>query len=206
MSSEPLIEQLRVFLPKYLSPTQHTELWQELRAFPKVSTFYLPEQTGDPDLLQGDGWAGFVAVNVERMERRTVHGIIVSNSCDIDLANTRALIPQVVFAPLIAVSAYEGKLDASNLGDEAKRTTLEAIRRQEVTNIFHLPALPYGPEESLVVLDTIQSQPVTMFAQGERRRLFRLNQVAFYTFLIKLSIHFTRFNESVARFPLAHAS
>lgn len=206
MKPEKLLEQLKVVLPKYLTPSQQRDLWEELRSFPETTEFYLPDEAGRPEILQGDGWTGFVAVNVESLERRSVRGIVISNSCDVDLSNPRTLVPNILFAPLISVSAYTDRLRSNGMTEERITGVLTSIRRQEVSQIFHLPERAYGPSESVVLLDAIHHQPITMFAEGSRSQLFRLNQVAFYAFLIKLSIHFTRFNEGVARFPLSRAS
>lgn len=201
-----LLDQLRIFLPKYLSASEQTQLWEELRSFPSPKAFYLPHAEVEPDLLQGDGWKGFVAVDVVTNQRKETRGIILSNSCDIDLRNPRTLLPNLIFAPLISLAAYASRLEAAGLESSRVDNQLDTIRRQEVSNVFFLPAMTDGPNESIVLLDTVHVQPVKMFVDGSRRRLFRLNQVAFYAFLIKLSIHFTRIQEAVKRFPTQAAS
>ena len=206
MNHETLLEQLRIFLPKYLSPSEQKELWEELRAFPSPRGFYLPSDDVMPDLLQGDGWRGFVAIDVVSGERKSTRGIILSNSCDIDLSNSRTLLPNLIFSPLISLAAYSARLTSAGLEPTKIESLIETIRRQEVSNIFFLPAMSYGPDESVVLLDTVHVQPVQMFVDGTRTRLFRLNQVAFYVFLIKLSIHFTRLQEGVKRFSAQAAS
>ncbi len=206
MNPEAIIDQLRVFLPKYLSPSEQRELWEELRAFPTPRGFYLPPDESAPDLLQGDGWKGFVAIDVSSGERKVTRGIILSNSCDIDLNNSRTLVPNLIFAPLLLLSAYSARLVSAGMETMRVESQMESIRRQEVSNIFYLPAMSYGPDESIVLLDTVHTQPVKMFVDGARTRLFRLNQVAFYAFLIKLSIHFTRVQEGVKRFAAPVAS
>jgi hypothetical protein len=206
VNHETLLEQLRIFLPKYLSPSEQKELWEELRAFPSPRGFYLPSDDVTPDLLQGDGWRGFVAIDVVSGERKSTRGIILSNSCDVDLSNSRTLLPNLIFAPLISLAAYSARLTSAGLKPATIESLIETIRRQEVSNIFFLPAMSYGPDESVVLLDTVHIQPVQMFVDGTRTRLFRLNQVAFYVFLIKLSIHFTRLQEGVKRFSAQAAS
>jgi len=201
-----LLEQLRIFLPKYLTPSEQKELWEELRAFPSPKGFYLPHAEVEPDLLQGDGWKGFIAIDVVTSQRKETRGIILSNSCDIDLSNDRTALPNLIFAPLISLAAYSARLEAADVERSRILSQLETIRRQEVSNVFFLPSMSYGPEESIVLLDTVHVQPVRMFVDGSRTRLFRLNQVAFYAFLIKLSIHFTRLQEGVKRFSSQAAS
>ena len=76
---------------------------------------------------------------------------------------------------------------------------LTAIRDQRVTSIFHLPEGAWGPE-GIVLLGTIHAHPLDDFLAKDRTRLFTLSQYAFYIFLVKLSIHFTRMQENVRRF------
>lgn len=207
MTDSDLIAQVQVILPKYLTPAQQADLWQEIRSFPRNESFYLPEGTIEEDLLQGDGWRGLMAVNVDTLEKKAVSGLLVSNSCDIDLRNDRAVLPNLLFAPLVPLSRLEEIYRMAGKSGEQWASFLEAVRRQEKTNIFYLPPGRHGPDEEFIILfDDIHRQPVHSFIESARSLVFRLNQIAFWTLLIKLSIHFARFNEDVARFPLDHAS
>lgn len=207
MTETDLLHQIRVVLPKYLTPEMQEDLWREIRRFPNNASFYLPEGSVEEDLLQGDGWRGLVAVNVETLEQKRVAGLLISNSCDIDLSNERTLLPRVLFAPILSLNSLEAVYQEAGRSEEQLESFLATARRQEVTNIFYLPTAPYGPDqECIVVLDDIHQQPIRTFVEGVRTRVFRLNQFAFWTLLIKLSIHFSRFNEEVARYPDAKAS
>jgi len=197
--TEELYEQIKLFLPKYLSPSEQRELFAELSRFPENPSMYLPEGVLADDLLQGDGWRGFVAINFRNLERKVVSGIVLSNSCDIDTNNKRALPTSVLFAPLIPLARYEQLLAATGRTPEQVDGVLGAVRRQHVTSILYLPAAPHGPAESLVLLDDIHSHPLDDFIETSRTQLFRLNQYGFYILLIKLSIHFSRFQEGVKR-------
>ncbi len=197
-----LAELARVYLPKYLTPKQKEELWAELRAFPSLSSFYLAPDA-DEHTLQGDGWRGLIVVGFETGERRPVTGLILSNSCDIAPANARALPTNVVFAPLVALDRYVERLRGAGQTAEQVTSMLDAIRRQEVTSLFYLPALPYGPPESVAYLDDVHSHPASDFFSATRTRVFRLSMPAFYVLMLKLSIHFCRFQEGVQRFAAA---
>jgi hypothetical protein len=200
--NEEIFEQIRVFLPKYLSPGESRELFQALSSYPDIGDHYLPPGAGDEELLQGDGWKGFIVINFDTLERKAVSGVIISNSCDIDVRNPRPTSPRVLFCPIIPLARYEALLREAGVGQERIRSVLDSIRGQKVTYIFYLPSGPYGPEESIIVLDDLYSEPLPTFLNGARIRLFRLNQTAWYVLLIKLSIHFSRANEGVRRFPL----
>lgn len=195
------IDEISIYLPKYLTPAQKQELTSELRSFPDVKGFYWAVPS-EHELLQGDGWRGFVAINYFTLERKTVSGVILSNSCDIDLKNERGYSPRVLFSPLIPLQRYADELSNSGKSAETVASTLAAIRDQLVTSLFYLPGSPQGRSESIAVLDDVHTMPVDAFLSGSRSLLFRLNQIAFYILLIKLSIHFCRAQEGIQRYPL----
>jgi hypothetical protein len=193
-------EQARLFLPQYLAPARTAELYEALKQFPDLPNFYLAPESLDEDLLQGDGWRGFVITEFGGGKTKPVSGIILSNSCDIDTANPEHLPRRVLFSPLVSLFGYEAALRSSGLADDQVASTLDAIRRQRITSIFHLPSAPYGPDESIVLLDDVHPHPLAHFKTTTRTRLFRLHQSAFYVFVVKLSIHFCRLQEGVGRF------
>lgn len=192
-------EDVRQYLPKYLSPTDSRELFSALASYPDLTDYYLAPDSLADDILQGDGWKSFVAINFETLERRMLAGIVISNSCDIDLANPRAGQRRILFSPLVSLRRYITLLEKSGFTKDRIDSQLQDIRRQRVTYLFYLPSLPYGPDESIALLDDLHTQPLQSFLESQRTRTFRLNQAAWYVFLIKLSIHFSRANEGVRR-------
>lgn len=199
-----LTELARLYLPKYLTPKQQEDLYADLRAFPQFSSFYLaPEADTGHDVLQGDGWRGLIVLRFETGERRPITGLVLSNSCDMSPANPRPLPTNVVFAPLVALDRYVDRLRGAGQTEEQVTSVLDAIRKQEVTDLFYLPGLPYGPPESVAFLDDVHSHPAADFFGATRSRVFRLSMPFFWVLLLKLSIHFCRFNEKVQRFAAA---
>jgi hypothetical protein len=195
---ETLFELIRVFLPPYLSPTNGKKLSDALKQFPDNKDFYY--QNPPSDLLQGDCWRGFVVLNFDTAEKKVVSGVIISNSCDIDVRNPRALEVRILFAPLLKLATYEKLLRDSGRTPEQIAATLSDVRKQRVTNIFYLPELPRQVEESIIVLDDVHAHPVKDFANlKDKSRLFSLNMYAFYLFIMKLSIHLCRFQEGIER-------
>jgi hypothetical protein len=192
-------DEFRTYLPKYLTPEEKDELLAQLREFPRNQDFYLRNGPED-DLLQGDGWYGFVAINFQTLRKKTVSGVILSNSCDIDVNNKRDVRPNILFAPLIALPKYEALLKQARVPDGKLQQKLETIKQQKVTAIFYLPPPHSNQPEYIVPLDDVHSHPLANFSATGRSRIFRLNQYAFYIFLFKLSIHLTRFKEEVHRF------
>jgi hypothetical protein len=199
-----VFEQIKLFLPKYLSAEQQRELFSELAKFPDNFDFYLVRSDLRDILLQGDGWRGFVVLDFFTGTRKTVSGIVLSNSCDIAIENQREFPVNILFAPLIALAKYKSSLRAAGKTDGQIDGIIGNIRRQYVTSIFYIPHYSGIIEESIIVLDDIHAHPLQDFLQSdERQSIFTLNQYAFYLFLIKLSIHFSRFREGIQRFSNA---
>jgi hypothetical protein len=195
----PSFEEFSVFLPRYLNPDQQKHLFDALKQFPGNKDYYLTDAYKE-ELLQADGWRGFVAINFDSGERRTIAGLVLSNSCDVDLNNARDGDPNIVFAPLIKLAKFRQMLiDAGKPAADAD-DKIEAIKNQKISSIFYLPAHGQILEESMAILDDLHRHPLAHFAKSEKTKLFTLNQFAFYIFLVKLSIHFTRFSENLPRY------
>lgn len=195
-SPEEFFEQVRRFLPPYLTPENKRDLFSELQKFPdKLNYFW---DAPKDYRLQGDAWRPFTALRFEDGQRKLVAGIIVSNSCDIDSSNQRMFPANVLYAPLISIERFAGRLSEVGLSPERVDDVLASIRRQGNTRIFYIPASTHTPE-ALVQLDDIHGEPLDHFLANVERRLFSLSQGGFYVFLIKLAIHFTRVQEGVSR-------
>lgn len=200
MTFDPKVfEQFRVFLPSYLNTNQARSLFSELSQFPDNLDYYWGHSQRKDELLQGDGWRGFLVRDFRTGEQKSVSGVVLSNSCDVAVGNLRNLPANILFAPLIALEAYRKRLLI--VKSEAEVTDIvDNTVRQRVTNIFFLPRLGGVIEDSIVLLDDIHTHPLTDFLGRGPSALFKLKQHAWYLFLVKLSIHFTRLGESVPRF------
>lgn len=195
-----IFDQIRLFLPKYLSAEQQRQLFSELAKFPENFDFYLLREDLREMLLQGDGWQGFVVIDFATGARKTVSGMILSNSCDVDIENRRDLPVNLLFAPLISLARYRRLLSGVGKNEDQIDGIIGNIRKQYVTSIFYIPDRSGIIEESIILLDDIHAHPLQDFLGRERQSIFTLNQYAFYLFLIKLSIHFSRFREGIQRF------
>jgi hypothetical protein len=202
-SEQDRIDEIRLYLPKYLTPLQARELWAGLADFPKNTDYYWFDSGLETDILQGDGWRGFVVLDFHSGGKQTVSGVVLSNSCDIAPDNEPNMPANILFAPLIELSKFESRLQGIGKAPEQVASILGDVRQQRLTTIFYLPAYSTTINESMILLDDVHVHPATDFRGCERNALFRLNQYAFYLFLMKLSIHFSRFNEAVARFRAA---
>ncbi len=78
---------------------------------------------------------------------------------------------------------------------------IEAIRQQQITQIYFLPGVEDIIEESIVFLDRVCNFPNTAVDRDKikERRMFTLSDYGSYLFVLKLSIHFTRIKDKVER-------
>lgn len=198
------VESLQQQIPYYLTAQDRQTLVRELSSISRGGTAnYFLERSRDDfaDVsLQGDGWRGFQLYLFETGERRSVQGIVLSNSCDIDPDNPRDMPSRIIFAPLAKLSTYENILRRSGISDVAINEKIAAIRLQKTTNMFFLPAGGSITEDYVVRLDDAHSMPAAAhFSDGNREKLFTLSNTGFYMFVLKLSVHFCRFQEKVNR-------
>lgn len=170
------LEQIRLLLPKYLTPTERDDLFEELKRFPDNTSFYFDRKDLREELLQGDGWQGFVAIDFLTGNRKVVSGVILSNSCDIDSKNVKAFPVNILFAPIIKLARFIERLRSQGKKEDQIQGLLATIRRQRVSNIFYLPPSPGFREESFVLLDNIHAHRLSDFLGKQRTALFKLNQ------------------------------
>lgn len=199
------LDDIRVFLPKYLSEESTTSLFDELTQFPLNidSRFYSSTFSYSNHILQGDGLDGMLLVNLPDTKIGTGKAIIISNSCDIDLSNPRLFASSICYCPIFNLNKYEAMLKSKYpdlLGGKIPQHIHE-IKSQRVSQIFFLPAGGGLREDSFVFFDRICNcnnlgiDRTTL----NSRKIFTLSNYGFYLFLFKLSIHFTRIRESIDR-------
>lgn len=196
--------QLKNQIPFYLTDEPaRKELIRNLDALNRgVTTGYYISSAREPDtdsMLQGDGWRGFQLFSFDAGEKRSVRGIVLSNSCDISKDNDRPIAPKIVFAPIVRLSAIEARLKDRGLAEGAIADRIAAMKSQSVTNIFFLPAGGPLEQDYVALLDDLHSMPVA--AHTDSQKLFTLSMAGFYLFAFKLSVHFCRLHENVDRRP-----
>lgn len=198
------IESLQRQIPYYLTSKDRQVLINELKAISRGGTAdYFLGQTQDAfksDMLQGDGWRGFQLFMFDTGKRRSVQGLVISNSCDVDPNNRRDLPARVIFAPLVKLANYEALLGKRNITQRKIDEKLATIRAQKTNNLFFLPSGGPLTDDHVVRLDDAHSMPVTAHsAATDREKLFTLSNTGFYMLVLKLSIHFCRLQEKVNR-------
>lgn len=197
-------EYMKLHLPHYLATENRDTLIKNLESIRDGrSANYLIGTHRDPfmeEMLQGDGWRGFQKFNFYTGEICSIRGLVISNSCDIDPNNPRALPTQITFAPLVKLSQYEEILRRSWTDTLRIQNRLDSIRDQKTTNIFFLPEGGQLSEDYIINFDDISSMPASLHMESkEREKLFTLSDTGFYLLVFKLSVHFCRLQENINR-------
>jgi hypothetical protein len=195
-------EDLKIFLPKYLSEESETKLFDGLKDFPsnidgRLYTNYLKDQ---PTIFQGDGLNDLIAINLPSIDTKLVPGMVLSNTCDIDPDNIRIYPSPIIYAPIINFEKYSKSL-LLKLPKDKVNPHLEAVKKQFVTQIFYLPRISNTLDESLVFLSRIHSIRNEYIERPKLKtsRIFSLSDYGNYLFLFKLSMHFTRIQDKIER-------
>ncbi|MEH4294152.1 hypothetical protein [Enterobacter ludwigii] len=195
------VEKFKDQIPYYLTQPQKEGLVKALEDFPDNTNYYLSNYPADlkTAALQGDVFQGLTIYGPQGS--RQIKGIILSNSCDIDTQNKRDFPMRAVFAPLVNLAAMVEKLRGAKIPEDTIVAKLDAIKKQLVTNIVYLPECDHIPE-SIIFLDDVHQIPTEQLRTSleKQDKILTLSQVGFYILLFKLSIHFCRFHEDVARY------
>jgi len=199
-----ILDNIKLFLPKYLSDEAGEELFNSLKDFPnnidsRIYTNYL----SDSDIIyQGDGIRDMLFVNLPDPKIKPVPSMILSNTCDIDLVNIRNFPSQIVYTPIFNLSKYQEALyKKSNKSKVQIDSHIKAIKYQEITQIFYLPKVEGKLDDSIVFFDRVCNFPNKLIPRNnlKEKRLFTLSDYGAYLFVLKLSIHFTRIQDQVER-------
>ena len=197
------LEDIEVYLPKFLSADSKQALFEGLRQFPDNidSRLYTNRLRDDRIVYQGDGIRGLPFLIMPELKTRPVDAIIISNSCDIDPKNIRLFRSKVVYAPMLKLENYRNMLLRKGVPAPEINSHIESIRRQEITQAFFLPAQGPLKQDSFVLLDRLISCDNEFIDRNvlHQSRLFSLSDYGHYLFLVKISMHFCRLHEGVDR-------
>lgn len=197
------LDDIRLFLPKYLSPENYEQLISELRSFPTNIDKRMFTSGLERDIIyQGDGLRDMPVVNIENLDLGVKHHpcMIISNTCDMDLANTRLYPTTILYTPILQLSKYTHILEKYGATADKIKNHIADVKAQKVSSMFYLPSTG-DMEESIVFLDRILhvSQKYVDRDSVEKRRLFSLSDYGFYLFVFKISMHLSRIREGVNR-------
>jgi hypothetical protein len=196
-----LIDDVKIYLPKYLSDEQQENLYEELKAFPQNidNRFYTQFLKDEKVLFQGDAFMEVPFPNFQDKSFKSVKGFLLSNTCDSNLGNRRMFDPFITFAPLFSLRKYEKNL-LGQFKSEKVQSHIEAIRDQKITSFFFLPKSNLY-EEMFVRFDCAFSVQASKDFEDRLLdgRMFTLSNYAFYLLLVKLGIHLSRVQEKIDR-------
>ena len=198
------LNEIKLYLPKYLSPSSEQNLFEQLRNFPKDidSRLYSEIIRLDNTLYQGDGIEGLLVTNLPNSDIHSANAMLFSNTCDINMQNKRIFSGHLCYSPILKMAKYKEHLLASK-SDTKERIEqfIENIRTQRISQILFLPCGGELKEDSFVFFDRISSCSLRYLedAHVAGKKLFSLSDYGLYLFLFKLSIHFTRINEGKGR-------
>lgn len=191
-------ESIKEQIPYYLTQEAKDNLIKALERFPRQIDYYLDRYW--KELLQGDGWTSVEVIRFDDGDRKFVRAVLLSNSCDIAAENKRDLPAKLTFATIIKLNRYLDLLKSAGLDYQQIKSKITAIKEQRVTSLFYLPKGANLDDEYVALLDDLHTVPFNAFRlKADRQKLFTLDQVGFYLFLLKLSVHFCRFHEEVPR-------
>jgi hypothetical protein len=198
-----LAEDIKLYLPQYLSDDEQKRLREELAKFPMdgtKETIYTNALKNADYLLQGDGIDSMPFISFPDLKIKEVPALLLSNTCDMSVDNKRMNLSRIMYAPILNFDKYEKSL-RKNFPKDKVDNHLKDIREQHVSQILFLPKGGNLAYDGIVFFDRAISLPLSEDVVNGMcgRKLFTFSNFGFYLFLLKLSIHFTRIQEKIDR-------
>jgi hypothetical protein len=198
-----LRDDIRIYLPKYLSEESTKELIKNIGEFPdNISNSLYTHTLNNDTIFQGDGLKSLKIINLPDTKIGEAPSVILSNTCDIEPSNKRPFPSQVCYAPIFRLKKYIENLKQANFyTGQSLNQHIERLKQQHITQILYLP-IGCGLEyEGIVFLDRINNCQNRSISRDnlKQNRLFSLSNYGYYLLLTKLSIHFSRLQEKIDR-------
>ncbi|MGP1484881.1 MAG: hypothetical protein ACTTJC_02080 [Campylobacter sp.] len=183
---------IQKYLPQYLSDDAKKALKNSLDNFPNnMEKMVMSENIFNEHkskLLQSD------IVECENIYNgRNAKVMIISNSCDNSSENERIFPICVSFVIILSLEKIKNIFEKSGKDEQSINNQLDAIKKQLVTNMFYLP------NGTVALLDRTMHLHYDDFKKTMINKIASLSNYGFYTFLFKLSYHFTRLGEKTQR-------
>lgn len=194
-------EDIKKYLPQYLSDSDAKQLFSALKDFPNNidSRFYNSYNLDDNILYQGDCLKDIPAFNLPDIRTKLSQSMAISNTCDMDLNNKRLWNTRILFSQIILLEKLEKAL-YQKFSEDRISNYISSLKKQQITNAFYLPKSK-NLDEAIVFFDYTNSFDINFVDREslKEKRLVSLSNYGFYILLLKLSIHFTRIQEKVQR-------
>lgn len=138
-----------------------------------------------------------------------IRALMISNTCDIDVADKDRYIPkEVSFVPIVPMSDYIDSIQADHRIRPQVDSIKESLRNQQYSNLFYLPS-GKDFEEHIALLDQPFWYPSDELSEilsaVIANRVVSLSQWAYYLFVLKLSYHLCRLPEADDRLVVSAA-
>ena len=197
------LEEIKLFLPKYLSAENTNILLTELNKCPynMDARIYIAATELTDKILQGDGIDRVPVINLPDNAIREAAAMVVSNSCDNDPSNARLFASRLSYCPILRLNKYKERLLEEGREPRAVEDHISDIRKQKIAQIFYLPVGSGMDEERFIFFNNLISCDADHIyrSYGNNNRLFRLSDYGIYIFIFKLSVYFTRITEGIER-------
>jgi hypothetical protein len=197
-------DEIKLYLPKYLSTESEQNLFENLKNFPSDidSRMYSSLLFEEDVIYQGDGIDDLLIINLPDTKIKNSKALILSNTCDIDVNNKRIYPSSICYSPIINLHKYIKKIESKKIAStERINQFIQSLKCQKISQILYLPKNDKLDYESFIFFDKINSCDSMSISRENlnEKRLFTLSNFGFYLFLFKLSIHFSRIREAVDR-------
>lgn len=198
-----LDDEIKKYLPQYLSDAELNHLKDELAKFPTdgtKDTIYTIAFNGADFLLQGDGIGKMPYLNFPNADVHSLNAILLSNTCDMSTENKRMNPCRIMYAPILNFEKYADKLRES-FPEQRVTNHLKDVKAQLISQMLYLPKGGKMDYDGIVFFDRAISLPLTedIVKNMCGNKLFTLSNFGLYLFLFKLSVHFTRIQERIDR-------
>ena len=183
---------IQKYLPQYLSDDAKNALKNSLDGFPdNLEKMIMPEDIFNehkPKLLQSD-----IVECKNIYDGRNAKVMIISNSCDNSSENERNFPICVSFVVILSLEKMKRTFKENGKDEQSINSQIDAIKKQQVTNMFYLP------DDTVALLDRTMHLDYSKFSEAMINKIASLSNYGFYAFLFKLSYHFTRLREGTQR-------
>ena len=132
-------EELKKYLPKYLSEEKYNNLLSELKSFPdNIDARMYTSFLNDEIIYQGDGIDNMPIIDLTQSskESQLAPALILSNTCDMDLSNNRMFPSSIMYAPIIKLSKYQSVLSQHCYDVNKIKNHISNLKQQKITQIM----------------------------------------------------------------------
>jgi len=189
-----IFEGVGTHLASFVREIGKEHIAKALEQFPSKMPFYTT--IDDPDPYQGDVWkeVNCHVVFRQQMSVKPRQILLLSNTCDMTPSNSARLPPMVTYVPLLTLEAMANLLREEKISEPQITNWAQAVRNQEITNLFHLPSFNPERDECVAWLSAAQSIELRSIQDldASRNRASSLHPAAHWLLLVKLSIHWCR--------------